>query len=199
MGLALPSALQPPCCSLWGSNRRGGSYPRIPTLHPNPPAPQAPRLLCSLSLTSVLFVPRFPSPDGGCTTPARVSLAWPAYGLLPANSNVYRTSEKKMSFFSRSYSALQRATRRSLFLVIVMNKVLAGGNPFPYFPASPTLKLKMRYCVVVAKVFGTRSGGCFYFGVSKRTSAKAILLSEGRSLTLSEPSRGLRGSSLTPE
>lgn len=139
-GLALPSALQPPCCSVWGSNRRGGSYPRIPTLHPNPPTPQAPRLLCSLSLTSVLFVPRFPSPDGGCTTPARVFPAWPAYGLLPANSNVYRTSEKKMSFFSRSYSALQRATRRSLFLVIVMNKVLARGNPLPYFPASPTLR-----------------------------------------------------------
>lgn len=161
--------------------------------------PQAPRWPCSPSLMSVLFVPRFPSPDGGCTTPARVSPAWPAYGLLPANSNVYRTSEKKMSFFSRSYSALRRAARCILFLVIVMNKVLARGNPLPYFPASPTLKLKMGYCVVVAKVFRTRGGGCFHFGASERTSAKAILLSKGRSLTLSEPSRGLHGSSLTPE
>ncbi|KAK2534597.1 hypothetical protein Q9966_007238 [Columba livia] len=71
----------------------------------------------------------FPSLGGGCTTPAHVSLAWPAYGLLPANSNVYRTSEKKMSFFSRSYLVLERATRCILFLVIVMNKVLARRSP----------------------------------------------------------------------
>lgn len=104
-------------------------------------------------LMPVLFVPRFPSPGGGCTTPARASPAWPAYGPLPANSSVYQTSGKKMSSFSRSCSALERATWCSLFLVIVMSKVLARGNPSPYFPASPTLQLKMRHCAVVAKLF----------------------------------------------
>jgi len=34
----------------------------------------------------------------------------------------------------------------------VTNKVLARGNPSPYFPASPTSKLKRRYCAAVAKV-----------------------------------------------
>lgn len=154
MGLALPSALRPLCCSSWGSSAMEGGGQHSPylgcsseSIHPKH------HCLCSLSLMPVLFVPRFPSLGGGCTTLARVSPAWPAYGLLPANSNVYQTSEKKMSFFSRSYSALERATRCILFLVIVTNKVLARGNPLPYFPASPTLKLEMRYCAVVAKVF----------------------------------------------
>lgn len=146
--------LSGPCTSTIGdllSLREVGSIPHIPPVHPNA-SPQH-HYLCSLSLTSVLFVPRFPSLGGGCTTPAHVSLAWPAYGLLPANSNVYRTSEKKMSFFSRSYLVLERATRCILFLVIVMNKVLARRSPWPYLPASPTLKLEMRYCSVVPKVF----------------------------------------------
>lgn len=39
----------------------------------------------------------------------------------------------------------------------------------------------------------------FIFGVSKTRFAKVTLLSEGRSSMISELSRGLHGSSLTPE
>lgn len=123
----LPSG---PCTAALGDVlplREMGSIPHIPPVHPNP-SPQH-HHLCSLSLTSVLFVPRFRSPGGGCTTPARVSPAWPAYGLLPANSNVYRASEKKTSFFSRSYSALERATHYS-FSCYCDEQGTHQGKPF---------------------------------------------------------------------
>lgn len=153
-GVGFAICLPPPVLQLVGISCCGGrnDIPSIPTIHLNP-SPQAPPPLCSLSLMSLLFIPRFPSPGDGCTIPAHACPAWPAYGLLPPNSNVYRTSENKMSFFSRSFSALERASRCIRFLVVVMNKVLARGNPLPYFPASPTLKLKMRCCAVAAKVF----------------------------------------------
>lgn len=75
------------------------------------------------------------------------------------------------------------------------------GNPFTVPPCLTNIKTEDEMLCCSGQGFreGLTMADAFIFGVSGMTSAKATLLSEGRSLTISEASHGLHGSSLTPE